>query len=409
MFIFKNPDSHSPLNRAITSLSLLSLLTLSCVQGIAAETSTDSHSLSKIPALMQEFVDKEETTGVVVLASHKGKIISHSAVGYQSLEPEIPMRKSSIFRAASISKPFVAVAVMMLVEEGKVSLDDPIEKHIPEFKGLQMTVADYDIEAREIKLVEPSRPVTIQDCLNHTHALPLTARVDAATNIRDHVLASAQSTLDWEPGSKWRYGGEGLHVAAHIVELHSGMSYADFLQKRIFNSLGMKDTYFMRDEVPKKRLVEIYTRDKNKQEWSTNNSSVRYRPYFRPDGGLYMTAENLFRFYQMMLNEGTWKGKRIIEKETANTLVTITCGHLDKGDHIKGCYSALGFRTVREPVDPKTAALTPGSYGHGGSGGSIVWADPANNTIYIYMRNNYGTNQTAMIELFQRVVSEAVE
>lgn len=368
----------------------------------------DSPSLESIPGLMQAFVDKEETTGVVTLAAHKGKIISQSAVGYQSLEAETRMRKDSVFWAASISKPFVAVAVMMLVEEGKIQLNDPIEKHIPEFKGIQLTNPNYDISREDIKLLELEQPITIQDCLNHTHGLPLTARVDAAVNIRDHVLASAQSTLDWEPGSKWRYGGEGLHVAAHIVELHSGMSYEDFLQKRIFKPLGMKDTWSMRDDVPRKRLVERYTRDKKKQVWTTELENISDRPYFRPSGGLYLTAENLFRFYQMMLNQGVFKGKRIIRETTANTLVAITCGHLEKGDHIKGCFSALGFRTVREQVDARSTGLNPGSYGHGGSGGSMAWADPVTDTIYIYMRNNYGTSQVPMIETFQKTVSEVV-
>ena len=356
---------------------------------------------------MQAFVDKGETTGLVALAAHKGKIISHAAVGLQSLESDIRMQKDSVFWAASMSKPFVAVAIMMLVEEGAIKLSDPIEKHIPEFKGIQLTNPDYDIEKQDIKLLELERLVTIQDCLNHTHGLPLTARVNAAMNIRDHVLASAESTLDWEPGSKWRYGGEGLHVAAHIVELHSGMSYADFLQKRIFKPLGMKDTWFMRDDVPAKRLVERYTRDRKTKEWGIN-ASVGNRPYFRPDGGLYMTAENLFRFYQMMLDEGVFKGKRILERDTVKKLVTITCGHLEKGDHIKGCFSALGFRTVREQIDGRTTGLNPGSYGHGGSGGSMAWADPATNTIYIFMRNNYGTSQLPMVEAFQGTVSATV-
>lgn len=403
MFIFNQLLKRNPITQPLFCHLILLAVILCQLPVTAAESNP---GLRDIPGLMQAFVDKDETTGVVTLAAHKGKIITHSAVGYQSLDPEIPMRTDSVFWAASMSKPFVAVALMMLVEEGKVSLDDPIEKHIPQFKGIQMTVADYDIEAREIKLVEPSRPVTIQDCLNHTHALPLTARVDAATNIRDHVLASAQSTLDWEPGSKWRYGGEGLHVAAHIVELKSGMSYENFLQTRIFDPLGVNDVWFMRGDVPKDRLVERYARDKNKNVWTTKLPNIRNRPYFRPDGGLYLTAESLFPFYQMMLNGGTYKGARLIKKKTAKVLTQITVGHLDKGDHIKGCFSALGFRTVREQIDTRTTGLNPGSFGHGGSGGSIAWADPDNTTVYIYMRNNYGTAQAPMIEIFQGVVSK---
>lgn len=394
---------------AFNFLAALILLPALSAPNLALAEADGSKSLAEIPALMQEFVDREETTGVVTLAAHKGKIISLGAVGYRSVDPQVPLKTDSVFWAASMSKPFVAVAVMMLVEEGKISLDDPIEKHIPEFKGIQLTVADYDMENRgSYKLVEPDRPITIRDCLNHTHGLPMTARVDAANNIRDHVLASAQSTMDWNPGTKWRYGGEGLHTAAHIVELHSGMSYADFLQKRIFDPLGVEDVWFMRGDVPKHRLVERYARDKKNNVWTTNLPNIVNRPYFRPDGGLYLTAESLFPFYQMMLNEGTYKGKRLINKKTAKVLTDITVGHLDKGDHIKGCFSALGFRTVREQIDARTTGLNPGAYGHGGSGGSLAWADPATDTVYIYMRNNYGTSQVPMIELFQQIVSDSV-
>ncbi len=366
-----------------------------------------SGNLAELPAKLQSFVDTGETTGFVTLATHNGNILTHSAFGYQSIEAGIPMHTDSIFWAASTSKPYVAAAVMMLVEEGKLRLDDPVEKHIPAFSRMLMTVPDYGYATKEIKLVSPQRPLTVQDCLNHTHGLPVTEETEAAGSIREHVMASARSTLDWEPGSRWRYGGEGLHVAAHLVEIYSGMSYADFLKERIFDPLGMQDTYFMLKDVPKDRLVEHYARKKGEKEWKVDRF---FDPvYFNPAGGLYSTAEDMSRFYQMMLNGGSYKGKRLLSKQSVKQLTTITCGHLEKGDHIPNCYSALGFRVVREATDPRTTGLHPGAFGHGGSGGSIIWADPANNTIYIFMRNNWGSSQTPLIEVFQGIVSEAVE
>jgi CubicO group peptidase (beta-lactamase class C family) len=366
-----------------------------------------SDSLTEISSKLQSFVDSGETTGVVILAAHKGKIISHSAMGYQSVEAKIPMHKHSIFWAASTSKPFVAAAVMMLVEEGKLRLDDPVSKHIPEFKGMLMTVQDYGYASGEVKLVKPDRLLTIQDCLNHTHGLPATAGTEAAKSIKEQVMASARSTLDWEPGSKWRYGGEGLHVAAYLVKIYSGMSYADFLKKRIFDPLGMKDTYFMLKDVPKDRLVEHYRMDKGENEWKMDRF---YDPvYFNPAGGLYSTAEDMSRFYQMMLNDGTYKGQRFLSKQSVKRLTTITCGHLEKGDHIPNCFSALGFRVVRKATDPRTTGLNPSAFGHGGSGGTLIWADPTNDTIYIFMRNNWGSSQTPMIESFQGIISALVK
>ncbi len=366
-----------------------------------------SESLTRLSSELQSFVDSGETTGAVFLAAHKGKIIAHAAIGYQSVEAKAPMRTDSIFWAASISKPFVAAAVMMLVEEGKLSVDDPVSKHIREFQGLLMTVPDYAYGQGEVKLVKPDRPLTLQDCLNHTHGLPATEGTEAAGSIKERVMASARSTLDWEPGFKWRYGSEGLHVAAYLVEKYSGMSYADFLEKRIFEPLGMKDTYFMLKEVPKDRLVEHYRRDKGDTEWKVDRF---YDPvYLNPAGGLYSTAEDMYRFYQMMLNDGSYQGQRFLSKQSVKQLTTITCGHLEKGDHIPDCFSALGFRVVRNATDDRTTGLNPGAYGHGGSGGSIIWADPANDTTYIVMRNNWGSNQTPMIKAFQEIVSVAVE
>ena len=111
----------------------------------------------------------------------------------------------------------------------------------------------------------------------------------------------------------------------------------------------------------------------------------------------------------MMLNDGTYKGQRFLSKQSVKQLTTITCGHLEKGDHIPNCFSALGFRVVRKATDPRTTGLNPSAFGHGGSGGTIIWADPTNDTIYIFMRSNWGSNQAPMIEIFQGIVSAAVK
>ena len=393
----------NPLNVAVW----VTLFSFTILTNSFAGSDLASDSLTDLPSKLQSFVDSGETTGVVILAAHKGNIISHSAMGYQSVEAKVPMDTQSIFWAASTSKPFVAAAVMMLVEEGKLSLDDPVSKHIPEFKGMLMTVPAYAYGPSEVKLVKPDRPLTLQDCLNHTHGLPATAGTEAAKSIKERVMASARSTLDWEPGSKWRYGSEGLHVAAYLVEKYSGMSFEDFLKKRIFDPLGMKDTYFMLKDVPKDRLVEHYRREKGESEWKVDRF---YDPvYFNPAGGLYSTAEDMSHFYQMMLNDGRYGGQRFLSKQSVKQLTTITCGHLEKGDHITNCFSALGFRTVRKATDPKTTGLNPGAFGHGGSGGTMIWADPTNDTIYIFMRNNWGSNQAPMVKAFLGIISVAVE
>jgi len=163
----------------------------------------------------------------------------------------------------------------------------------------------------------------------------------------------------------------------------------------------------MPGEVPKDRMVEHYRRGQGETEWKVDRF---FNPvYFNPEGGLYSTADNMFRFYQMMLNDGTYQGKRLLSKQSVKQLTRITTGDLDKGDHIENCFAALGFRVVREATDRRTTGLNPGSFGHGGSGGSIIWADPTNGAVYIFMRNNWGSSQTPMVEAFQGIVSAAVK
>ena len=203
----------------------------------AAEHGLDEKVLSRIPENLQAIVDRGQSTGMVTLVARNGKIASIDAVGWRIKDKE-PLEATDVFWAASITKSFVAVAIMMMVDEGHLELDDLVEKHIPEFKGQK-------VKTGKKSSATAKHPLTVRNLLNHLDGLPKNpTRSRATKSIKERVLKTAKDTLTWEPGTKWKYGGEGLYVAAYLVEKYSDMPYAEFLKTRMLDPLGMKNTYF---------------------------------------------------------------------------------------------------------------------------------------------------------------------
>ena len=185
---------------------------------------------------------------MVTLVARNGEIAAIDAVGWRVMDKE-PLETTDVFWAASITKPFVAVAIMMLIDEGKLKLDDLAESHIPEFKGQKVKIGKRRAEAAK-------HPLTIRNLLNHLDGLPKNpTRSRATKTIKQRVLIAAKDPLMWEPGTKSMYGGEGLYVAAYLVEKYSGMPYPRFLKTRILDPLGMKNTYFTIKDVPRNRTI----------------------------------------------------------------------------------------------------------------------------------------------------------
>ncbi|MFL3659980.1 MAG: serine hydrolase domain-containing protein, partial [Opitutales bacterium] len=203
----------------------------------AAEHGMDEKVLSQIPENLQVIVDRGQSTGMVTLVARNGKIAYIDAVGWRIKDKE-PLEATDVFWAASITKSFVAVAIMMMVDEGHLELDDLVEKHIPEFKGQK-------VKTGKKSSATAKHPLTVRNLLNHLDGLPKNpTRSRATKSIKERVLKTAKDTLTWEPGTKWKYGGEGLYVAAYLVEKYSDMPYAEFLKTRMLDPLGMKNTYF---------------------------------------------------------------------------------------------------------------------------------------------------------------------
>ena len=401
-------------NAALVASLCAAALLLASSYSEAADHGMDEKVLSQIPKKLQAIVDRGQSSGMVALVARNGKIASINAVGWHVMSKE-PMKATAVFRCASMSKPFCAASIMMLVDEGKLKLDDLVEKHIPEFKGQKVdTLNRYQVRFRGSRssdgLPTAKHPLTIRNLLNHTDALPVTRSTKSAKTIKARALASAKNPLMWEPGSKWLYGGEGLHVAAYLVEQYSGMQYTEFLKTRILDPLGMENTYFTIKEVPESRVVPTHRKLKNGKWESFLRPDFRgggSGHYFAVDGGLFSTVEDLFLWYQMLLNGGEYGGVRYLSEKSVYELTHKQTGDVENAGHGPGNFHALAFQEAVEPQGT-TAALTKGSFGKGGAGGSKTWVDPSTKTIYILLQNMGGGNSDLTESTFLNTASAAI-
>jgi CubicO group peptidase (beta-lactamase class C family) len=369
-----------------------------------------------IRARMQAFVDQHDIAGAVTVVGRKDAIISYEAVGSLSLESGQPMAKDALFRIASMTKPITAVGIMILMDEGKLSIEDPVEKHLPEFKG-QMLVTGRSKDA--VTLGKPPRPITVRDLLTHTSGLPggMPPGLSDLYLKRNHTLAEAvmafsQRPLDFEPGSRWAYCNAGIDTLGRIIEVCSGRSYEDFLQQRVFTPLGMTDTTFFPTREQHRRVATTYGK-KDGQLVPTPHAIIDLPPgsrYPLPAGGLYSTGADLAKVYQMMLGKGTLGQTRIVSPESVAAMTKVQTGDLKAG-FTPGMGFGLGWGVVRVP-EGVTAMLSPGTYGHGGAFGTQAWIDPQQDLFAILLIQRTGlpnSDASEMRKEFQRLAVEAIK
>ena len=337
---------------------------------------------------MQTFVDQRVVAGAVTLVAHGGKVVALDAVGYSDLTAKRAMRADDLFWIASMTKPITGAAVLMLQDEGRLHVDDAVEKFLPEFKG-QMLLATKNADATVLK--KPLRRITLRDLLTHTAGLnqeaPETGR---DLTLAERTLAYALQPLVFEPGSKWQYSNPGINTLGRIVEVVSGQSFAEFLDARLFRPLGMKDTTFWPTEAQARRVAKSYQPGPDNQGLATVDVfflrglplTARWRTAL-PAGGLYSTASDMAKFYLMMLAGGQAGGRRYLSAAAHQQLTTTQTGEIKTG-FTEGMSWGFGFQVVKQPVGV-TAMLAPGTYGHGGAYGTQSWADPKRGAIYILM------------------------
>lgn len=337
------------------------------------------------------FIDAGEISGAVTLVVRDGETVSFEAIGVADLRTGQAMKKDDLFWIASMTKPTVGVAVMMLAEEGKLDIHDEVEKYLPEFSNQWMVV---NKSSREMTLKRPARKITLLDLATHTAGIANVDEPRSHSTLAELVSMVSQRPLEFEPGSRWKYSTAGTNVLGRVVEVVSGQRFEDFLQQRLLDPLGMQDTTFFPTRGQAKRLATSYLKDDKVTEltatdvhfvkgelWDTKRT-------VKPGGGLFSTAEDMRRFYQMMLNGGVWEGKRILTEESVRELTRTQSGDIKTG-FTDGMSWGIKFQVVKQPQGV-TAMLNPGTFGHGGAYGTQSWADPVNQTIYILMIQRRG-------------------
>ena len=366
----------------------------------SSETEKQQAGFSKIPQRMRAFVAEHQIAGAVTLVANRERVLHCEAVGEAVIEKHAPMRKDTVFAIASMTKPITATALMILVDEGKLAIADPVSKYLPEFAGVAL------------KEGPPKRAITIRDLLTHTSGLVGEQRTQGTLEQTATMLS--KRPLGFQPGTKWSYS-PGLNVCARIIEIVSGQPYDDFLAQRIFQPLGMVDTTFAPSASQRKRMAKLYqpSDDKNSlvpgTHWLLDFPQDSQNRTPNPSGGLFSTAGDMARFYQMVLGGGEREGRRFLSAAAVRKMTTLQTGDLKTG-FTPGCGWGLGWCLVREPQGV-TAMLSPGTFGHGGAFGTQGWVDPQRGLIFVLMiqRTGFGNGDAAEIRReFQELAVQAL-
>ena len=361
----------------LSAVLVLATLIVSFVvaQDTEPATKTDrKHAphIDSINAAMQKFVDSGDVSGVVTLVGHQGKIVHLGAVGLAEIESQKVMRTSALFSIASMTKPVTATAAMILVEEGKLNLDDKVSKYLPKFADVKLKDGN-----------SPIREITIRDAITHTSGL--NGKQTFPGTLTEAVDEISTRPLAFEPGTKWQYS-PGLNLVGRIVEIVSEQPFEDFLKTRIFEPLQMSNTSFAPDEKQLKRMATLYTPSEDKQSLEPVANRIGDFSDVKgpnPSGGLASNARDMFRFYRMILNGGKAGKKRILSEDSVKQMTSLQTGNLKTG-FTPGNGWGLGWCIVREPQGI-TGMLSPGTFGHGGAFGTQGWVDPKTETIFVLM------------------------
>ena len=368
-----------------------------------------------IPAALQPFVDQGEIAGAVALVADRDRILHVSAVGQADLEAKRAMRADDLFWIASMTKPVAAVCVGILVDDGKLRFDDPVEKYLPEFKDLW--AIEEQSPARRV-LVKAARPITLRDLLTHTSGMGEYGAYGPHWTLAEMIRAVAREPLKFQPGAKWGYSTAGIDTLCRVVEVAGGVPFAEFMQKRLLDPLGMKNTtWWLTRDQERTRFAKNYRKDA--RTGKLNETTIHYmyggavsdagRP---PLGGagLFSTAADIATFYQMMLHGGELRGKRILKPETVAEMTRKQTGALTARS---GMPWGLGFIVVEDPkAVTANATLSPGSFGHGGAHGTQSWADPTRGLVYVFMIQRAGTpggDDSPMRRAFQTAAEAALK
>ena len=357
----------------------------------------NAERLKRIHPVIQSHIDAKDLAGAVTLVARKGRVVHFEAYGSTDFESGKPMRTDTLFRMASMTKPITAVAVLMMMEEGKLVLSDPVSKFIPEFKNpkVAMWTLPNDARGAGTRLVTADREVTLQHILTHTAGLAVNTEGPAGdfyrkANLNQEGISLAEFCkragalpLNFQPGTQWEYTSlVGFAILGRVVEIVSGMNLDQFFKQRIFTPLGMNNTFF---NIPPNRMGDVatvYTRTEH--GLAKQNPPAAPPPgveFFSGAGGLTGSAEDYLQFCQMLLNGGQWNGARLLSRKSVELMTDNAIGDLDlanypePGQNLSGYGFGLGVR-VRKSTGRSGWLGSVGDYGWAGANGTYFWIDP---------------------------------
>jgi CubicO group peptidase (beta-lactamase class C family) len=377
--------------RRIGAIVLLAAAVLSWPLAAATPTAKpeevgfSSERLHRITDLVQRHITAGTFSGAVTLVARNGRIAHFEAQGLMDIESRKPMQKDAIFRIMSMTKPVVGVATMMMIEEGKVRLTDPVSKFIPELKDLKVAVTMPSTGAppppgtpEQFYTVPAEREITIRDLLTHTSGL-----VSGGVSNREAqkvALKGKETLADYLP--RWAYSAQaGFDALARVVEVTSGMPFDKFAKQRIFDPLEMTDTFFYPAE-GNARMATLYRRSEKGLE-KQNNPGFMNGAYFSGGGGLMSTAEDYLQFAQMLLNRGELNGKRLLGSKTVEVMTSVAAPDTLPG-RPKGEGYGLSVRVVNDPI-ARSSFMSAGTFGWSGAFGTHFFVDPHERIVGILM------------------------
>jgi CubicO group peptidase (beta-lactamase class C family) len=386
-------NTKKPLLQALLIVPLLAAL--AAVSSVAGEPQPPASP--EVTAAMQPYLDSYKLAGVIgIIADKTGKVHYRNLLGYAEVEAKKPIREDNVFWIASMSKMFAGASIMMLADEGKVSLDDPVTKFIPQLEKW-MVVEEKD--ASHVLLKPLARPVTVRHVLSHTSGLTGMSELQQVTGsdntpLKARALSSVTGPLQWQPGDKYQYGNQGMNIAARIVEVVSGMPYEAFLQTRFFDPLGMTETTFWPSEAQVARLAGVYGPNKAKTGYArggldflTKPLSDRTHRFPEAGGGLFSTTHDILRYGLMLANDGELNGKRYLSHAAMEEL------RKEQTGATKVNYS-LGYH------------LRNGMFGHDGAYGTDLSVNPKTGLVTVFMVQCPGPDQWTVRDLFLKTAAE---
>ena len=391
----------------------MSLYRLPVILALSAtlSASAEEPKLPGVGAAMQEMIAKNEVAGAVTAVVTKNKILHFETTGYADVAAKRPMAPDTLFWIASMTKPITGAAILMLQDEGKLHVSDPVAKYLPEFANLKTPSG------------KPAN-LTIAQMLTHTSGLGEATGPAAqqAKTLADLVPIWLAAPMKYEPGERWQYTQSGINAAGRIVEVVSGMTFDAFLQKRLFDPLGMKHTTFYIGEPQRARLATAYAKNKETGALEPVPPRPEFGPRDRPpqgNGGLYSTAPDYVRFCQMLLNGGTLDGRRYLSAAAMKLFTTPQTGDLPTGFFQNDTYGNRGTNygwgiatcILRTPHEGVAAMLSPGTYGHGGAWGTQAWIDPVKGVAYVLMvqRSNFPNSDASDVRRsFQQAAADTL-